>query len=350
MTGSSLLRRLEGALQSPATGGQAAVLVLQIDQLNAATDMALAVRIGRLFASVGSAEGFDVFRMRPWRYAIVVPGGTLRHARALAQRLRLAVRQLDGASCTASVGIALAPAHGSTAGELVDAAEHAMNLVAADGGDAEDVASQPGRSRVVEADIYRKIEALRTLAGLADQVCHGGLAHSHAVAQRATRIAVAMDLDRQTVLAVQLAGELHEIGSLFVGGGEEEDRPNAVRVLLASRLIRMAGLHTASEAVAAMHERIDGSGVPGHEQGDAIPIGARILAVANAIETVLDGLGRGDRGLDSAIGHVRDQAGTSFDRKVAAIALAHARDARNQAEHPPLDGVTVQQRAATLAA
>lgn len=328
MTAASLPRRLDGWLQSPAGGGQAAVLMLQIDQRNAATDMDLAVRIGRMIAAAGSADNMDVFRMRPWRYAVVLPGGTLREARLLAQRLRLAVRRLPDAACTASVGIGLSPLHGTSACELIDAAEHAMNLVAAEGGDAEEVARHRGRRRVVEADSFRKIEALRTLATLADQVCHDGLAHSHAVAQRATRIAVAMDLDGQAVLAVQLAGELHEIGSLFVGTGEQDGRPNAVRALLAGRLIRMAGLQTAGHAVAAMHERIDGSGVPGDQRGDDIPVGARILAVANAFETVVDGLGRGDRGLDAAVRHLRDQSGKSFDREITAIALAHATETK----------------------
>ena len=208
-----------------------------------------------------------------------------------------------------------------------------MNLVAAEGGDAEEVARQRGRSRVVEADIFRKIEALRTLATLADQVCHGGLAHSHAVAQRATRIAVAMDLDRQAVLAVQLAGELHEIGSLFVGPATMTTGRTRSGCCSASRLIRMAGLQAAGDAVAAMHERIDGSGVPGHQRGDEIPIGARILAVANAFETVVDGLGRGDRGLDAAIRHLRDQSGKAFDREDRAIALAQATTERPSSRH-----------------
>ncbi len=329
LTGASLPKRLDGALQSPAAGGQAAVLLLQIDQLNAATDMALAGRIGQLLAAGGRAGDYDVFRLRPWRYAVVVPGATVREARALAQRLRLAVRQFDGTSCSASVGLALAPAHGSTAGELIDAAEHAMHLVAAEGGDAEEPARQRGRSRLAEAGTFRRIEALRTLATLADELCHGGLAHSHAVAQRATRIAIAMGLDRQTVLAVQLAGELHEIGALFVESGDDEGQPTAVRALLSSRLLRTAGLEAASDVVAAMHERMDGSGVPEHQQGVDISIGARILAVANAFETIVDGLGQGDRGVDSAVGHLREQSGTSFDPRVVAIALTQATDARS---------------------
>ncbi len=337
LTGATLPGRLDGALEATGDGGRAAVLLLQIDQLNAATDMTLATRIGQMLAATGSDGAFDVFRLRPWRYAVVLPGATLRDARTLSQRLRLSVRQIEGASCTASVGIALAPAHGSSARELIDGAEHAMHLIAAEGGDAEEPARQQGRSRVVAADASRTIEALRTLAMLADELCHGGLAHSHAVAQRATRIAIAMGLDRQSVLAVQVAGELHEIGSLFIGAGDD-DPPSAVRVLLSSRLLRMAGLHAAGEVVAAMHERVDGAGVPAHQKGDDIPIGARILAVADAFETIVDGLGHGERGADPALRHLQDQTGTSFDRRVVAIAIAQATDARPLAQHPPVDG------------
>jgi HD-GYP domain-containing protein (c-di-GMP phosphodiesterase class II) len=329
MVGSSLERRLDNALQASDEGGRVSLLVLQIGQLNAGTDIALASRLGRLLNAVVSDDDAEIFRVRAWRYALIVRGGSLRDARRLAQRLRLAVRQVEDAACTASVGIALAPTHGLRPCELLDAAEHAMNLAAAEGGDGEQVATQPGRGRVVEADIYRKLDALRTLKAIADQVCHGGLAHADAVAQRATRIALQMGLDRRMVLAIQLAGEFHEVGSLFVGPGEVEDRPNALRALLASRLLKAAGLETAAEVVAAMHERVDGAGVPNRQPAEEIPIGARILAVANAIETILDGLGRGDRGLDTAIRHVKDEAGRAFDRRVVAIALAHASESRS---------------------
>lgn len=322
LAGTTLQRRIDARL---ATAGRGlSLLLLQADQLHTATDMELAARLGRALASEARGVGLDVYRVRPWRYAITVTDGTLRDARALAQRLRDVVRTTGAAeSCTASIGIALAPVHGRSASELLDAAEHAMNQAIASGGDAEDVARQAGRARVAESDIYRRLEALRTLKSLADQHCHDGIAHADAVAQRATRIAVELGLDRQQVLTVQLAGELHEIGSLFVGAGETEEGPNAVRVLLSSRLSRIAGLHAVSAAIAAMHERVDGSGVPNREQGDDIPVSARILAVANAIETILDGLGRGDRGIDAAIRHVKDQAGAAYDRRIATIALAH---------------------------
>jgi response regulator RpfG family c-di-GMP phosphodiesterase len=205
-----------------------------------------------------------------------------------------------------------------------------MSLVAAEGGDAEEPARRHGRSRAGEADLVRRIESLRTLATLADELCHGGLAHSHAVAQRATRIAIGMGVDEQTVRAVQLSGELHEIGSLFVGPGDEADGPIA-GTLLSSRLLRMAGLQDAGDVVAAMYERIDGSGGPGRRTGDDIPVGARILAVADAFETIVDGLEPGDRGVDAAVRHLCDQSGKAFDPRVVAVALAQATDTRNLA-------------------
>ena len=311
--------------------GDAAVLVCQVDLRNAPTDMDLAVRAGRSLLEVATSAEAEIFRVRPWRFVVVAPGASARDARLLAQRLCLAVRQLtQDRSCTASVGISLASLHGTTPMELLDAAEQAMNAAAESGGDTANVANKRGRRYASSIDVHRRLDALRTLKCLTDQVVHGGVAHSEAVAQRAVRLAMAMGLDRRTVLSVQLAGELHEIGALLV----RQDKPststpgdrrlNALAVSLAGRAVSACGLEGAGEIIANMHERVDGTGVPHGTSGDAIPIGSRILAVANAFETILDGLGRGDAGVDAAMSHLRLQAGRSFDARVVQFALAHA--------------------------
>jgi HD-GYP domain-containing protein (c-di-GMP phosphodiesterase class II) len=82
-----------------------------------------------------------------------------------------------------------------------------------------------------------------------------------------------------------------------------------------------------------MHERVDGTGVPHGVSGDAIPIGARILAVANAFETILDGLGRGDVGVDAALDHLRAQRSRAFDARIVDLAVQHV-DQRETPERP----------------
>ncbi len=323
--------KLEHALQDAGPAGDVALLVCQVDLRNAPTDMELAGSAGRALLDVATGAQAAIFRMRPWRFAVLRPGASARDARLLAQRLCLAVRQLtDDRSCTASVGIALGSLHGATPVELVDAAEQAMNAAAESGGDTVNVATKRGRRYASSIDVHRRLDALRTLKCLTDQVCHGGLAHSEAVAQRAVRIAVAMGLDRRAVLSVQLAGELHEIGALLVRqeppspAAPADRRLDALAASLAGRAVTACGLAGAGEIIANMHERVDGTGVPRGVAGDAIPLGARILAVANAFETILDGLGRGDTGVDAAVDHLRLQAGRAFDARVVRHALQHA--------------------------
>jgi putative two-component system response regulator len=50
-------------------------------------------------------------------------------------------------------------------------------------------------------------------------------------------------------------------------------------------------LTAASEIAVAAHERYDGSGFPRGLAGEAIPLGARILAVADAYDELVSGIG-----------------------------------------------------------
>jgi response regulator RpfG family c-di-GMP phosphodiesterase len=303
-----------------------AVLLLQIDQPDvetAASSMATAIS-----ETAAEMQG-EVFRIRPWRYAVFVASASGRQASALAQRLRLTTRHRAESAATASIGIALWPLHGETPQELLDAAEQAL-LTAAAEGDAQSIAAHHGRRYAQPADVIRSIEALRALARLADHVCFNGLAHSEAVAHRAARIARILALPHEKLLAVQLAGELHEIGRLALPRTSAEAARNpdnarltAAHAALGARIIQAAGLPVVAEIVASQYDRYDGTNSRRSLQGDAIPIGARILSVANAFETVLDGIGRGDAGRWAAIEELRDKSGTLFDPHVVRAVLGH---------------------------
>ena len=72
--------------------------------------------------------------------------------------------------------------------------------------------------------------------------------------------------------------------------------------------------------VRSHHERMDGRGVPDGLAGEAIPLEARIVAVADALDAMTSG--RPYRGremtLDEALDELRRSAGSQFDEKVVA--------------------------------
>ena len=96
---------------------------------------------------------------------------------------------------------------------------------------------------------------------------------------------------------------------------------------LGARILDHANLRDISAWVLAHHERIDGRGYPHGLAGDAIPLEARILAVADAYEAMT-----ADRAYRAALGHdaaqqeLRDGSGTQFDPAVVEAFLrgAHA--------------------------
>jgi HD-GYP domain-containing protein (c-di-GMP phosphodiesterase class II) len=123
--------------------------------------------------------------------------------------------------------------------------------------------------------------------------------HSRRVAALARAIAEALDLPAARVEAVELAARLHDIGKIGVKTSilskpepltetewrEVHRHPEAGAQLIAGfpELVR------GGELVRAHHEWFDGSGYPRGVAGERIPLGARVIAVADAWETLTAG-------------------------------------------------------------
>lgn len=116
--------------------------------------------------------------------------------------------------------------------------------------------------------------------------------HSRRVADLARRIALKMDLDDRQAQEIFVASLLHEIGKL--GFSDEllampvatmtsrhvgEYRQHATRA--EQLLMPLQDLRGAATSIGAQLERFDGTGFPQQLIGAAIPLGARILAVAS---------------------------------------------------------------------
>ena len=89
------------------------------------------------------------------------------------------------------------------------------------------------------------------------------------------------------------------------------------------RMLESLGVDPIADWVLHHHERWDGSGYPDGLAGDRIPLGARIIFVADAFDAMTsDRLYREPLSLEEALAEVERCAGTQFDPEVVHAFLA----------------------------
>ncbi len=131
---------------------------------------------------------------------------------------------------------------------------------------------------------------------------NGNLAgHSRRVADLSRRIAQKLELDSKQVQEMYVAGLLHGIGKV----GFDDELLNTPVVMMNTRqleayrqhplraaqlLMPFAELKASIEIISAQLERYDGAGYPNRLLEQAIPLGARILAVASDFDDLQFGM------------------------------------------------------------
>lgn len=133
--------------------------------------------------------------------------------------------------------------------------------------------------------------------------------------------------------ALELGALLHDIGEIRTpeavlqkAGPLEPDERRAVErhPTAGVEILETVPLLTpALDVVGAHHERWDGSGYPQGLRDEAIPLTARIFAVADALDAMThDRPYRKARTVEEALAVVREEAGKQFDPRIAEVALA----------------------------
>jgi hypothetical protein len=146
--------------------------------------------------------------------------------------------------------------------------------------------------------------------------------HSSRVAIHATAAAKHLGLDREAMARLRAAAKLHDIGALREPVWLEPTDEERLAVALAGAdLVAFTGDRSLIAALRHQHENFDGTGSPDGLAGDAIPLTARIIAVADAYDTVSR-----ERGQTAALAALNAGAGSRFDPDVveAINADAHA--------------------------
>ncbi len=190
---------------------------------------------------------------------------------------------------------------------------------------------------IQNAQLYEKIEkALETTIqtlGLTTEMRDPYTAgHQRRVADLACAIAKEMRIDAQAIRGIRAAGLVHDIGKLSVPA-EILSKPSALTPLEFSLVKAHAQTGydilkgivfpwPVAEMVLQHHERLDGSGYPQGLSGDAIVLGARILAVADVVEAMASHRPyRAALGIDKALGEIARGAGTVYDAQATSACL-----------------------------
>ncbi len=202
-----------------------------------------------------------------------------------------------------------------------------------------------GRHLQEMADLHlRTVEALALAIEAKD---HTTGDHLQRVQTYAIEIGKDLGLNADELDALRAASVLHDIGKLAVPEyiigkpgkltPEEFERMKVHPIVGAEILEQVRFPYSVAPIVRAHHEKWDGSGYPDGLQGEAIPIGARILAVVDCLDALAsDRQYRRALPLDEAMQRVIDESGRAFDPKVV-VAL--------QARYIELESVVKQQAA-----
>ena len=292
----------------------------------------------------------EAFRLGGDEFALLLPGydeaAALAAAEAIVERIAsLELEQIG--TVTVSAGLATSPQHAGERDELVRLADSALYW-----------AKEYGKNRVraYRPDVIELAE-LKRLASGPDRAARFRAAaslaravdardaytgsHSQRVAELAARTARRLGLPDEEVELTRLAASLHDLGKLAIpeeilrkpGPLTEPERMVLERhPQIGFRMLESLGVDPVADWVLHHHERWDGSGYPDGLPGDQIPLGARIIFVADAYDAMTsERVYRRRVPRLQAIAELERCAGTQFD---PGIVSALAAELEEEAEPP----------------
>ena len=135
-------------------------------------------------------------------------------------------------------------------------------------------------------------EALEELADIVDMRDHYTFEHSRRVAALARATADALGMAADEAEVVEMAGRVHDVGKIGIkstvlmnpdGLNDSQWAEMRSHPEVGARLVaKFPQFARGRELILSHHERYDGTGYPRRLAGDRIPLGGRVLAVADA--------------------------------------------------------------------
>lgn len=338
------------------SGHPLSLLMVDLDNFRNVNEL-LGYRVGddvlREFARFLAAQSpypEGVARYGGNQFALLLPGAGPAAAQAAAEELREKIgghrfRAVEAAGptrplmLTVSIGAATFPVDAAETPDLVAAADRALLEAQRRGGDQVQAYARvtalahesrwyallrnkvPGRSSEV------LVSTIRTFLAALEAKDSYTNSHSQAVALWSERIARRLDLPEERVATVALGGLLHDIGKIGIPDTvlskngpltpaeyvQIKEHPALGRAILEN----VGVAEDVLEIVLHHQERFDGKGYPAGLAGTDIPLGARIVAVADAFHSMTSRRPyRIARDPATALGEIQHWAGIMFDPEV----------------------------------
>jgi HD-GYP domain-containing protein (c-di-GMP phosphodiesterase class II) len=176
------------------------------------------------------------------------------------------------------------------------------------------------------------LNTIKTLSNIIDAKDSQTFGHSERVMERCMDIADALRIPEQEKEVLKYAGLLHDIGKIGIDVGilrkpsklsKDEWKVMTMHPVVGSGIVEQIGfLDNLAPIILHHHERYDGKGYPSKLKKENIPLGARILSVVDAYESMVS-----DRPYRKALSFKKvrqellDGAGTQFDPKIVKVFL-----------------------------
>jgi diguanylate cyclase (GGDEF)-like protein/putative nucleotidyltransferase with HDIG domain len=271
------------------------------------------------------------FRYGGDEFAIVLPETDASKSRKMVDRIRYEWLKapkseaplMEESRLTFSAGIAQFPQNAQTADGLVFLADTALYRSKREGGHKSALVSELGTlaSGSVDRETLDHVYALAATVDARDPYTYG---HSKRVAAIAEMIGGAARLPPDDLAHLRGAALLHDIGKVGVPdstlgkpGKLTEDEWEVIRKHCdeGARIVsHVKALEALVPLIRHHHEWYDGSGYPGGLAGERIPVGARIIAIADAYDTMTTRRPyRAPVSREEAIEELRRCSGTQFD-------------------------------------
>ncbi len=184
------------------------------------------------------------------------------------------------------------------------------------------------KARLVEGLCSAVEQSIRALAGAIEAKDPYTRGHSDRVTRYARRIARSLGLGEAEEEVIVRAAILHDVGKIGVPGAvlnkpgrldADEYAQIQRHPLIGVEIVReIAAMDGTLDIIRTHHERIDGKGYPEGLAGSRLPVGARILAVADTFDAMTsDRPYRSGLPAETACAEIERCSGSQFDPEVA---------------------------------